>query len=168
MTTLKAITKFSLTCLWWCSDIQILDFLNVWNAKNNFTDQNVYLFFLISEFTHVMLKVCFKLAALSAEWPGRRKTYGPGETRTHDHAFRGHLLYNWATSPYWTSRLSCHLVELEVSSCLIHYCQLRVIQLVSRKNITSSRFKTPLWVSKKHRPYSFTVIKKNSTHENNY
>ena len=33
--------------------------------------------------------------------------------------------------PYWTSRLSCHLVELEVSSCLIHYCQLRVIQLVS-------------------------------------
>ena len=23
------------------------------------------------------LKVCVKLAALSAEWPGRRKTYGP-------------------------------------------------------------------------------------------
>ena len=40
------------------------------------------------------------------------------------------MLYHWATSPYWTSRLSCHLVELEVSSCLIHYCQLRVIQLV--------------------------------------
>ena len=36
-----------------------------------------------------MLKVCVKLAALSAEWPGRRKTYGPGETQTHDHAFRG-------------------------------------------------------------------------------
>ena len=49
---------------------------------------------LISEFTHVMLKVCVKLAALSAEWPGRRKTYGPGETRTHDHAFHGHLLYH--------------------------------------------------------------------------
>ena len=44
---------------------------------------------MISEFTHVMLKVCVKLAALSAEWPGRRKTYGPGETQTHDHAFRG-------------------------------------------------------------------------------
>ena len=44
---------------------------------------------MISEFTHVMLKVCVKLAALSAEWPGRRKTYGPGETRIHDHAFRG-------------------------------------------------------------------------------
>ena len=28
--------------------------------------------------------------------------------------------------PYWTSRLSCHMVELEVSSCLTHYCQLRV------------------------------------------
>ena len=27
-----------------------------------------------SEFTHVMLKVCVKLAALSAERPGRRKT----------------------------------------------------------------------------------------------
>ena len=40
---------------------------------------------MISEFTHVMLKVCVKLAALSAERPGRRKTYGPGETRTHDH-----------------------------------------------------------------------------------
>ena len=58
----------------------------------------------------------------------RRKTCGPG---THNHAFRGHLLYHWATSPYWTSRLTCHMVELEVSSCLIHYCQLRVIQLVS-------------------------------------
>ena len=46
---------------------------------------------MISEFTHVMLKVCVKLAALSAEWPGCRKTYGPGETRTHDHAFRGHI-----------------------------------------------------------------------------
>ena len=34
---------------------------------------------MISEFTHVMFKVCVKLAALSAEWPGRRKTYGPGE-----------------------------------------------------------------------------------------
>ena len=43
---------------------------------------------------HKMLKVCIKLAALLAEWPGRRKTYGPGETRTHDHAFRGHLLYH--------------------------------------------------------------------------
>ena len=74
---------------------------------------------MICEFTHVMLKVCVKLAALSAEWPGRRKTYGHGETRTHDHAFRGYLLYPWATSPYWTSRLSCHLVELEMSSCLI-------------------------------------------------
>ena len=52
----------------------------------------------------------------------RRKTYGPGETRTHDHAF----LYYWAYGPYWTSRLSCHMVELEVSSCLTHYCQLRV------------------------------------------
>ena len=39
-------------------------------------------------------KLCVKLAALSAEWPGPRKTYGPGETRTHDHAFRGHLLYH--------------------------------------------------------------------------
>ena len=29
----------------------------------------------------LLLKVCVKLAALSAEWPGRRKTYGPGETR---------------------------------------------------------------------------------------
>ena len=77
------------------------------------------------------LKVCGKLAALTAEWPSRRKTYGYGETRTHDHAFRGHLLYHWATSPYWTSRLSCHLIELEVSCCFIHYCQLRVTQLVS-------------------------------------
>ena len=49
---------------------------------------------MISEFTHVMLKVCVKLAALSAEWPGRRKTYGPGETRTHDHAFCGHYIVN--------------------------------------------------------------------------
>ena len=32
---------------------------------------------LISEFTHVMLKVCVKLAALTAEWPSRKKTYGP-------------------------------------------------------------------------------------------
>ena len=92
-------------------------------------------FNLICEFTHVMLKVCVKLAALSTERPGRRKTYGPGMIRTHDHAFRGHLLYYWATSQVdsglWTSRLSCHLVELEVSSCLIHYCQLQVIQLVS-------------------------------------
>ena len=31
------------------------------------------IFFLISEFTHVMLKVSVKLAALSAEWPGRRE-----------------------------------------------------------------------------------------------
>ena len=38
------------------------------------------------EFTHVMLKVCVNLVALSGERPGRRKTYGPGETRTHDHA----------------------------------------------------------------------------------
>ena len=52
------------------------------------------------------------------------------ELTTMPFAFRGHLLYHWATSPYWTSRLSCHLVQLEVSSCLIHYCQLRVIQLV--------------------------------------
>ena len=37
---------------------------------------------------------CVKLAALSAERQGRRKTYGPGETRTHDHAFRRHLLYH--------------------------------------------------------------------------
>ena len=42
----------------------------------------------------IAMKVCVKLAALSAEWPGRRKTYGPGETRTHDHTFRGHLLYH--------------------------------------------------------------------------
>ena len=49
---------------------------------------------MICEFTHVMLKVCVKLAVISAEWPGRRKTYGPGETRTHDHVFRGHLLYH--------------------------------------------------------------------------
>ena len=41
-----------------------------------------------------ILKVCVKFAAVSAEWPGRRKTYGPGETRTHDHAYRGHLLDN--------------------------------------------------------------------------
>ena len=53
----------------------------------------------------------------------RRKTYRPGETRTHDHAFRGYLLYHWATSPYWTSRLSYHIVVLKVSSCLIRYCQ---------------------------------------------
>ena len=39
-----------------------------------------------NEFTHVMLKVCVNLVALSGERPGRRKTYGPGETRTHDHA----------------------------------------------------------------------------------
>ena len=37
---------------------------------------------MICEFTHAMLKVCVKLAALSAERLGRRKTYGPGETRT--------------------------------------------------------------------------------------
>ena len=49
---------------------------------------------MICEFTHVMLKVCVKLAVMSAEWPDRRKTYGPGETRTHDHVFRGHLLYH--------------------------------------------------------------------------
>ena len=55
-------------------------------------------------------------------------TYVPGGTQTH--AFRGHLLYHWTTDPYGTNRLSCHMVELEVSSCLIHYCQLRVIQLV--------------------------------------
>ena len=35
---------------------------------------------MICEFTHVMLKVCVKLAVMSAEWPDRRKTYGPGET----------------------------------------------------------------------------------------
>ena len=96
-----------------------------------------------------MLKLCVKLVALSAEWPGRRKTYGPGETRTHDHAFRGHLLYHWATSPYWTSRLSCHMVELEVSSCLIHYCQLRVIQLVPLvccKHIPPTTTPTEMWI----------------------
>ena len=30
----------------------------------------------------------------------RRKTYRLGETWTHDHAFRGHLPYHWATGPY--------------------------------------------------------------------
>ena len=45
-----------------------------------------------------------------------RKIYGTGETRTHDHAFRGHLLYHWATGPYWTSRLSSQMVELEVNT----------------------------------------------------
>ena len=27
------------------------------------------------------------------------------------------------TGPYWRSRLNCHIVELEVSSPLIHYCK---------------------------------------------
>ena len=31
------------------------------------------------------MKVCVKLAALSAEWPGRRKTYGPGEKKIFVH-----------------------------------------------------------------------------------
>ena len=42
---------------------------------------------VIYKFTHVMLKVCVKLAALSAERPD-------GENRTNNHAFRGHLLYH--------------------------------------------------------------------------
>ena len=41
----------------------------------------------------------------------RRKTYGPGETRTHD---REHILYHWAAGSYLTSKLICHIVELEV------------------------------------------------------
>ena len=49
---------------------------------------------------------------------------------TWKYASKHRLLYHWATGPYWTSRLSCHMVELELSSCLIHYCQLGVIQLV--------------------------------------
>ena len=57
------------------------------------------------------------------------KTFRPGETRTHDHAFRGYLRYNWATGPYyWTSRLSCYMVELKVSYPLIHCCQLNEIK----------------------------------------
>ena len=68
------------------------------------------------------------------------------ETRTHDHAFRGHLLYHWATSPYWTSRLSCHLVEQEVRSYLIHYCQLRVIQLVSLVCWPPTTTPTEMWI----------------------
>ena len=91
----------------------------------------VQLFMLvIYEFTHVMMNEELSSRRCRQSGQTRRKTYGPGETRTHDHAFRGHLLYHWATGPYWTSRLSCHMVELEVSSRLFHYCQLRVIQLV--------------------------------------
>ena len=41
------------------------------NAKK--LEYENFFIFMISEFTHVMLKVCVKLAALSAEWPGRRK-----------------------------------------------------------------------------------------------
>ena len=41
------------------------------------------------------------------------KTYGLGETGTHDHAFRRHLLYHWATSLYRTSRLNCQMVDFE-------------------------------------------------------
>ena len=38
---------------------------------------------------------CFKLAALRRQSDQTsRKTYGPGETRTQDHVFRGHLLYH--------------------------------------------------------------------------
>ena len=69
----------------------------------------------------------------------RRKTYGPGETRTHDHAFRGHLLVHWATGPYWTSRLGCHMVELEVSTTkslsllflTFSYCKLNKLNVFS-------------------------------------
>ena len=39
----------------------------------NFFQGNASAVLMISEFTHVMLKVCVKLAALSAEWPGLRK-----------------------------------------------------------------------------------------------
>ena len=53
-------------------------------------------------------------------------TYGSGETRTHEHAFRRDLPYNWAVGPYWTSKLSLHMVDLELSFLIIHYCQLRV------------------------------------------
>ena len=49
-----------------------------------------------------------------------RKIYGPGETRTHDHAFCGHLPYHWATGPYWTNRLSCDM-EVLVSSTTANY-----------------------------------------------
>ena len=45
----------------------------------------------------------------------RRKTYRPGETQTHKHAFFGHWLYR-AISLYWTSRISWHMLELKVFS----------------------------------------------------
>ena len=37
------------------------------------------------------LKVCVKLAALSAEWPGRRKTYGP----VFFFILQGHILISY-------------------------------------------------------------------------
>ena len=32
-------------------------------------------------------------------------------------------IFSTTTGPYWKSRLNCHIVELEVSSPLIHYCK---------------------------------------------
>ena len=66
----------------------------------------VRLCLMISEFTHVMLKVCVKLAALSAEWPGRRKTYGPGEFM-FNYSIRANL-----TFPRFTSNIQLRPYDL--------------------------------------------------------
>ena len=66
----------------------LVNFPNKYNCQKHITSVIRFIEMFI-----VFLKVCVKLAALSAEWPGRRKTYGPGETRTHGHAFRGHFSY---------------------------------------------------------------------------
>ena len=72
--------------------------------------------YMISEFTHVMLKVCVKLAALSAEWPGRRKTYGPGEIRTQAASLTHTFNITWVNS---------HTIKLYCKQSMILYVSLR-------------------------------------------
>ena len=106
----------------WSSKLQFLDVF--WNI--------IYYEFesFLSDTLSVLMNYMLSSRCCRLNGQIHRKTYGPGETRTHNNAFRRNLVnYYWATGLYWTSRLRCHMVELKVSSPLIHYCQLRVIQL---------------------------------------
>ena len=112
-------------------------------------DRMLWLNFIISIFIKSLLRNLISIIyVVYARDVFSRKTYGPGEIRTSNHAICGYLLYQ----SIWTSRLSCQMVELEVSlffrvctvsmliELILHYtmkycCKLSFIKIISIKYI---------------------------------
>ena len=66
-------------------------------------------------FNFLLIEFSYEELYMLSSWSCRqisqthRKIYGPGETRAHDHAFHGNLLYHWATATYSFSFYSYYI-----------------------------------------------------------